>query len=230
MRDFVAKWNIVSKADHFDLATAVTGGFLERAMNLSLSLTQQPWFQRFGLVSAGSALLVCLMGCRRPDANQAESAALARAHSAAQTLGQRLRERLTSTLAASGPLAAVEVCAHEAPSLRESVEKEYGVRVGRASLKLRNPQDSAPSWVDDWLRAQQVKQQPRPINRVRSGTAQVLMPIMIEPLCLTCHGDPEAMPQELRDAIHKHYPHDQATGYHSGDVRGALWAESRILR
>ena len=39
-----------------------------------------------------------------------------------------------------------------------------------------------------------------------------------------------AMPQELRDALSKHYPQDQATGYRNGDLRGALWAEAPLGR
>ena len=191
---------------------------------------QLPRFKSVALLPVGSALLLSLLACQRPGVRQAESAALARAQSAAQALSTRLRERLSSTLASRGPLAAVEVCAQEAQSLRTAVEKEYGVRVGRASLKLRNPKDTAPPWVEAWLRAQQPGQTPAPISRIQSGTAQVLRPILTEPVCLMCHGDPAAMPQELRDALSKHYPQDQATGYRNGDLRGALWAEAPLGR
>jgi hypothetical protein len=57
------------------------------------------------------------------------------------------------------------------------------------------------------------------------GSTTFYAPIVIaNPLCLQCHGTPEKdiAPATL-EAIQKHYPKDQATGYQLGDLRG-LWS------
>ena len=40
--------------------------------------------------------------------------------------------------------------------------------------------------------------------------------------CLRCHGPAEGIAPEIRAAIEKNYPHDKATGYKRGDIRGAF--------
>jgi hypothetical protein len=52
----------------------------------------------------------------------------------------------------------------------------------------------------------------------------VIAPIPTLPLCLTCHGDPKSFSPELKEALGKHYPADQATGFKDGDLRGVFWA------
>jgi hypothetical protein len=47
--------------------------------------------------------------------------------------------------------------------------------------------------------------------------------ISIGPLCLTCHGT--AIDPAVKARLDEKYPHDQATGYGVGDVRGVFWAE-----
>lgn len=172
------------------------------------------------------ALWFPMLGCQRKQNPEAEQAAITKAQEAAQLLGKRLRERLSLAMKQGGPVAAVEVCAQEAQSLRMTVEQETGVKVGRASQKLRNPQDAAPPWVDAWLSAQVKGQSPTGFAKIDSGAVRVLKPILIEGVCLTCHGDEKTIPEEVHSTIAKHYPKDQATGYQLGDLRGALWAEA----
>jgi hypothetical protein len=43
-----------------------------------------------------------------------------------------------------------------------------------------------------------------------------------EVTCLVCHGEAEAQPAALREALASAYPHDRATGYAVGDLRGAF--------
>ena len=47
-------------------------------------------------------------------------------------------------------------------------------------------------------------------------------PIMTGPLCLTCHGEVATQPSALRDVLMREYPHDAATGYAAGELRGAF--------
>jgi hypothetical protein len=48
-------------------------------------------------------------------------------------------------------------------------------------------------------------------------------PILVQPLCLTCHGDPLA--PDIAARIDELYPEDRAVGYEIGDLRGVFWIE-----
>ena len=53
-------------------------------------------------------------------------------------------------------------------------------------------------------------------------------PISIgNPLCLTCHGEADALPPAIRDRLAESYPDDRAVGYAEGDLRGAFVVEHR---
>jgi hypothetical protein len=152
-----------------------------------------------------------------------------RARAAAMKLGKTLKTRLVGAMQ-DGPPAAVRVCSEEARSLTTSIATETGVRVGRSSLRLRNPDNAGPPWVTAWLREQGERpaQGTAGVATVEAGTARFLAPIAVEGFCLTCHGPPDAIPPEVRDVLRERYPTDRAVGYAAGDLRGALWAEAPI--
>lgn len=160
-----------------------------------------------------------------------DDAALAKADAAATALGERLQARMAEATANGGPAAAVEVCAGEAQALTASIGAEHGVRVGRTSVRLRNPADAAPDWVAPWLAENSDKRAGDVFGFARvdevGGTrkARVLKPISVHGRCLTCHGPKERVAPEVVAVLAAKYPDDQAFGYGEGDVRGALWAE-----
>jgi len=147
---------------------------------------------------------------------------------AADAFSGRLRGALQGAMQRGGPVAAVEVCATQAQTLRAEVAREHGVRLGRASLRLRSAADAAPDWVDRWLRAQ--GERPAAgvvgVRVVEGGVRRVLRPIAVEGPCMACHGDAASQPEALRAALQARYPADRATGYAVGDLRGALWVEA----
>jgi hypothetical protein len=49
-----------------------------------------------------------------------------------------------------------------------------------------------------------------------------LRPIALQEFCTTCHGDPSQIPEEVKAIIAERYPADQAVGYATGDLRGAV--------
>jgi hypothetical protein len=50
-----------------------------------------------------------------------------------------------------------------------------------------------------------------------------MKPIFIgTPVCLQCHGAPDKLAPGVADALKALYPHDQATDYAIGDLRGAV--------
>jgi len=46
--------------------------------------------------------------------------------------------------------------------------------------------------------------------------------IPVQPLCLTCHGSPDAVPASVQARLRTEYPQDRATGYSVGQVRGGV--------
>ena len=159
----------------------------------------------------------------------AEAEAIARAKRAAKQLGTTLKGRLGAAMEEGGPSAAIEVCANEAQGLTDVVVEDTGVRVGRSSLKLRNPDNAGPAWVRAWLEQQgDGAEGVEPVARVEEGEARFVAPIAVEGLCVTCHGPRDALPEGVRDVLSERYPNDEAVGYAPGDLRGAIWATAPV--
>lgn len=160
-------------------------------------------------------------------ASPADEAALAKAEAAAKQLGGSLKARVMEEMGKGGPTAAITVCTDEAPAAAARIQAETGVTVGRSSLRLRNPANAAPPWVQAWLAAQgeRAAEGATPMSRVVDGKAQVLKPIAVEAPCLACHGPADGLAPEVKALLAEKYPADRATGYAAGDLRGALWAE-----
>lgn len=45
---------------------------------------------------------------------------------------------------------------------------------------------------------------------------------VLQPGCVTCHGIPEQIPDNVKARLAKDFPHDQATGHAPGQVRGGI--------
>jgi hypothetical protein len=136
---------------------------------------------------------------------------------------QDLQAALKSGMA-TGVVAAVTVCQLQAPAIAAAYERD-GVRVGRASHKLRNPANAAPGWVqpilDQYLTAP-AERAPRVVPLPDSRTGYV-EPIILQPLCTACHGD--NLTRDVAQRINELYPDDQAVGFQPGELRGVFWAE-----
>lgn len=123
-----------------------------------------------------------------------------------------------------GPVNAISVCRVEAPSLAEKASSG-GTRVGRTSLKLRNPANAPKPWMKPLLERYENDPESREpvVVVVDEQTIGYVEAIFMQPLCLTCHG--ESLAPELAAEIGELYPNDQAVGYVAGDLRGMFWAE-----
>jgi hypothetical protein len=180
-------------------------------------------------------LLVALatLGCRERnrelDPVPAELAPRVDAANAAiGDLKKTLSGRLVPTVQKQGPKAGIEVCSVDAARLTREVGERHAVQIGRSSARLRNAKsNAAPAWLGRYLErvsAQKAKDAKPAVYDLgdRLGVAQ---PLGVQPLCLTCHGDPSTIPPEVETALAERYPGDRATGYSEGDVRGVVWVE-----
>ncbi len=141
-----------------------------------------------------------------------------------QQVKSRLLGRLGQALQEGGPVLAIEVCREEAPRLTSGVAS---FPLGRTSHLLRNPKNATPKWAQGYLdRYADQPAEKAPTWVVPLGErVGVIAPLATQSLCLQCHGDPRAMPSELKSSLERLYPQDRATGFEVGDLRGVIWAE-----
>ncbi len=158
-------------------------------------------------------------------------AALDEAEEAARWLASNLKQRLVGALTEDGPPTAAELCSTEAHVITDGANARGRALAGRSSLRLRNPNNLGPDWVQAWLRDQGERKAEglAPVRRIdavgNTQLARVLIPLAIEAPCLTCHGPKSQLDPEVVITLAERYPDDQATGYALGDLRGVLWAE-----
>jgi hypothetical protein len=97
----------------------------------------------------------------------------------------------------------------------------------RTSLRFRNPGNAPEPWQARVLGQfeQQAKDAPAAMplehfERAADGSARYMLAIRSDGVCLACHG--AAVPAALQQTLQSDYPHDRATGYALGDIRGAF--------
>lgn len=161
-------------------------------------------------------------GCSRPPPDTAAGVAIL------QPFKVEMKQALQAGLA-EGPVAAIDVCRVRAPEIAGELSKD-GVRLGRTSHKLRNPDNTAPDWANEILDEYLGDASARSPVAVRLPGKRIghAEPIVAQPLCLVCHG--ETLAPDLADAIGRAYPQDRATGFKEGDVRGIFWVEYPEVR
>lgn len=168
-----------------------------------------------------SLLVLALPACSKSKLN--ESKFKEAGAEAVQPFKKNLKQALVVGLE-KGPVSAISACRMAAPQLAEEASTG-GVKIGRSSLKLRNPQNAPKPWMQPLLEAYEHSPEQREpaVVAIDDATVGYVEPIFLQPLCVTCHG--ESLAPELKAKIDELYPEDQATGYAPGDLRGVFWAE-----
>ncbi|MDJ0711519.1 MAG: DUF3365 domain-containing protein [Woeseiaceae bacterium] len=129
-----------------------------------------------------------------------------------------------------GPVEAIAACKTAAPQIAASLSVD-GVRMGRSSHKLRNPDNAPPAWLEPSISVFSAIRNQRQGETLVEGLVVELdggrhgyaEPIFMQPLCLACHG--ESLAPDVAAKISELYPKDQATGFRDGDFRGVFWVE-----
>ena len=138
-----------------------------------------------------------------------------------------LRNTLIREISHNGFAGAVEFCNTNALPLTNSYASE-DIIVKRTSGKLRN-QVNAPDSMEQrilalYLSLKSNKKELKPvIEKDDAGNQHYFKPIIIQAMCLNCHGDKNTQIQPAAwQAIQIKYPSDAAWGYKEGDLRG-IW-------
>jgi hypothetical protein len=187
------------------------------------------------------ALAALAAGCKREDAPTATGASgpataagepapelVAKGKQAVGAMKKQLVAALTEAVKAGAP-SAIAVCSGVAPGIAQSLSSG-SVTVGRATRKPRNPANAATGWraealakFESMVAAGQSLEGATWTSHLPGGTTAYAEPLVIQPLCITCHG--KELAPEVREVLAVRYPADQATGYAAGDLRGVAWAE-----
>jgi len=162
---------------------------------------------------------------------QADQTAEARA--LASQMIQQLGAALKKELAANGPEGAILVCRDMAPAIAGELSRKSGGRVARVSLNTRNPLLGSPDAWEQKVLAEfdrkaaagekiESMDYSETIEEPRGRYFRYMKALPVQPICLTCHGTAENIPEQVKARLAVEYPHDRATGYGPGQVRGAV--------
>ena len=161
------------------------------------------------------------------------------ARATASDLIQQLGAVLKKEMAAGGPDNAIAVCRDIAPGLAGELSRKSGARVSRVSLKTRNPLLGEPDAWEQQVLAEfdrQAAQGAKPETLERAEVVsepqgrffRYMKAIPVQPLCLTCHGTTDSIPDAVQARLAADYPHDRATGYALGQIRGAVTIKQSV--
>ena len=145
----------------------------------------------------------------------------------------KIRGELTKELEFSGPLRGLIVCKYTVPEISSAMSRKTGWRVTRVALRPRNPAlGSADAWeqkvlLDFERRAErgenaEVLEHGEVVVEPGGRFYRYMKALPLGPLCVSCHGAPERLTPNLKALLEAEYPHDRATGYAVGQVRGAV--------
>ncbi len=132
-----------------------------------------------------------------------------------------------------GPEAAIKVCKEIAPKLAGDISRQQGIKLTRVSLKVRNPMLGTP---DAWEQKALKKMERKLAKGAKPETLEVvevvkepggkylryMKGIVLQPGCVACHGSDSEISPAVQARLAEEYPHDQATGYKPGQLRGGV--------
>ncbi len=176
---------------------------------------------RFTLVLPLIPIAILSIGCGRSLEARQKLAA-----DTAEKLQAQLLTALTKAIAEKGAAGAIDTCHTLSPETEKNLTTQ-GVSVRRVSDRTRNPSHKPDEWeakaLATWRVAMSEGRELAPVMEETPSGLRFAKPIKIgNEACLQCHGNPAKMKGDVKAAIAKLYPEDQAIGYAMGDLRGAI--------
>ena len=144
----------------------------------------------------------------------------------------QLGGEMQKEMKANGPVSAIKVCRDVAPAIASEISRKNGWNVGRKSLKTRNAALGMPDAWEQKVLADFEKriEKENPANMEFAEVVtepqgkffRYMKAIPVQDVCLKCHGTDETIAPNVKDALKAEYPHDKATGYTLGQIRGGF--------
>jgi len=152
---------------------------------------------------------------------------------ASQIFMQALGRAMKTEMKQNGPVAAIKVCTEMSPTIASEISRAKGWKVTRVGTRVRNPMLGMPDvWEQKVLANFQARADEGEslqsmsysewVDEPNGKAFRFMKAIGVKPVCLTCHGGPSDIPEPVKNILSERYPHDQATGYKQGDLRGAV--------
>lgn len=147
---------------------------------------------------------------------------------ASKALFDALGGELQAAMKAGGPVNAIGVCNTKALDIAKDVSAKQNLSIGRTSLKLRNEKNAPDAWEAKILELFELRK-----KNGEAATALEYYEVVGKEFrymkaiaipegapCLNCHG--AKIDEKVQAKLKELYPKDKATGYNTGDLRGAF--------
>lgn len=148
----------------------------------------------------------------------------------------RLVGELRQGVKQNGPVETIAVCKQKAPAIAAELGGQSGWKVGRTSLRVRNPLNAPDPWerrvLEDFQRraaaGEKVKgmEYSEVVEQDGHRVYRLMKAIPTGGVCLLCHG--QRVAPKVRKKINDLYPEDQATGFAPGQLRGAFTLQKQM--
>lgn len=146
---------------------------------------------------------------------------------------QQLMAENKKAMMEDGPEYAIKVCKDIAPKLAGDLSRRHGIKLTRVSLKVRDPLlGTADEWEQKTLQQFEARlakgENPETLEAAEIVSEpggkyfRYMKGIVLQKGCVACHGTREQIIDSVKERLRDEYPHDQATGYTPGQLRGGV--------
>lgn len=182
---------------------------------------------------ANKLLSLILLGFSVLSVQAQDDELLKHSRAVSQSMLKELGQKLQSAMAEGGPVNAIGVCNTQAPEIAGRVSTQNQVKLSRVGTRARNPVMGVPN---DW-QAKALAQFDAALARgdkpadieffetVETANGKEFhfaKPIVLQPMCVSCHGNSDQISPEVKAKLNELYPNDKAVGYQPGQLRGAV--------
>jgi len=152
---------------------------------------------------------------------------------------QQLMAENKKAVSEGGPESAIQVCKDIAPAMAGEISRKQGIKLTRVSNKVRNPLLGTPDgWEQKALKKleTQLAKGAKPetlefaeiVKEPNGKYLRYMKGIVLQPACVACHGSESDISPAVKTRLSDEYPHDQATGYKPGNLRGGVSIKRRL--
>lgn len=159
--------------------------------------------------------------------NKIDSTYIIRGNAIAKISFETISAELKEALQSGGIEHALRYCNEKAYPITDSLSVANQVSIRRVSNKNRNARNKADKMEEFLIKGfnndLNVEKELTPRLVLKDDSVIFYKAIILQPLCLTCHGQPEKeLTFQTDSLIRTLYPKDKAIGYQVNQVRG-LW-------
>ena len=177
---------------------------------------------------------LCFLGLSVVQAQAQDSDMLSLSRAISKAMLKELGQKLQSAMADGGAVNAIGVCNTQAPEIAGRVSAQNQVKLSRVGTRARNPVMGIPNYWQAKALAQFDAGLARGEKPAEMEFSEIITqadgskefhfakPIVLQPMCVACHGSPEQISPEVQSKLSELYPNDKAVNYLPGQLRGAV--------